>query len=409
MINVKLKQCSEGELGLKTRNLILQSRSKIVETPLRVATQYEIKRKRCVPTQITIDNEVILHAEPVIRLESFLHKDNYLYKKISSFETLHGDLNEIHGLIIPCLWPTNAVIEELSKSEKILDRFLNIIATMFTQSEADFDYEVVGIPPFKIPFGNYSAILRKLKRHFENYGISIVPMFLLDENFEKLVRFSVEVLGINLIGFRYGAVKMHLTKYLLVRHEYADKDIAFLSVNCDRVDNLEVRDFAIMHYLPFLGADLIASKIGPFAVVERDERYNFRFRIMLREELRAPIITQTSDEKRRQAFNELGAKLTDPVIGPMLNILTDSLKFETMKKKIVGLMESEDKEERREGEELYERMYSLTRIQELKASTEEFEDMRNFTKRDELNEYLDIRPSLKKVAKNLGVLNLYMA
>jgi len=397
MIEVKLKHISQDKFGFKSRIVSIKLK-KMIQTPNRAITNYEIYKKRKLPTQIHLKNDIVFHAEPVLSPDFPINRRS-IASKINSFETLHGDLVKIHELIIPCIWPK----KDLLKNVNFVRKLMNIIVVMFAESDAEYGYKIVGIPPlYGVTLSEYRQILKDVKGNFNKYNMEILPIFALDYNFESLVEYAVKDLNLSLIGFKYGQIKNYVPQYLFMRNYYADKDVAFMSVNTKRYENIGVSDFAVMHLLPFTGADLFVSWIGPFGW---GGKLVPSLRVLDRQNLRLPLLMTLDERQRDEIFREFLklANIKDVELEKVVEVLSKQEKLKKVIERIIQLLNSKQRDKIKMGRELCERINSLTRIQEVIASSKELYELQQYIKQDDVNHYLKNRPNLKMVGQRVNI------
>jgi len=153
-----------------------------------------------------------------------------------------------------------------------------------------------------------------------------------------------------------------------------------------RYENLGVNDFAIMHLLPFTGADLFVSKVSPFGYGRKPI---LSLRILDRLNLRFPLLMTLDENCRAEIFKEFLklVNIRDLELEKVVDVLIEEEKLKRIVEKITQLLNSDNKDKVKMGRELCERLNSLTRVQEVTASLKEFDELQQYIEQD----YISVR------------------
>ena len=404
MIRIKDGRRSESKRLHDLRSFTVQLGSKSVTTPTRVLTSSEIRRKRYVPTQIPLTNEVVI-IDVSINAEALVNPsksaNNKINKAIKKLESLYGDLYKLHYLM-PYVYPSGEKRKDILRNRNHIEKALGTIKLILSPFiEADYSFDIVLVPPFELGYSDYLDVLEKFMKAIENNDQIPVPVIdISHESFPKLIDYLVSNHGLTMIGVKYRKIVNNLSHYAYLYNNYKEKDVAFLIIDVDHRIDLGVKDVALPNYMPMLGFDIIASRLS----YGRPPRMpSFNFRLMDRTKLQLPLINSLDKSYRIRLFSELDINLDEGVIGDMIRVLTHDELLKRVKSKIIEDALSGDSKKKREAQEKYTRLYSLTRLQEIKASTKELSFLRDFILHDEIDEYYELRSNTKIVIKQINL------
>lgn len=413
MIEVKVHRIVEYP-PFRARSMKIRIGSRILYTPERMLTKGEIETKRKIPTYIPINNFIILIDIP-LNLTKVVEMDKsintHIERIINTLESLYGDLYWIHYLI-PYLVPIGKKYKEkiLSSVDKFYDKYLNTLLYVLLQ-RAEYKFKTVFIPPLLLERRKYSEIIKRIDNLFDKYNTQIIPIIdIARKDFPELILDLIDN-EINVIGLKYRPPRKHFREYTFLSSDsIMNKDVLFVMIDSKTYEDFRiVRDFAVMHYLPFNNIDILASHIYKGGFPDPTKPYNYNFRLLDRSSLRLPLIHELANEKIKKLLDELEINLDNKIILPIIERLIDHNKLNYWKENLEdrrkkALLEKNGKRKLRYIYEEYRSVYSLTRLQEVKASTNEFQYKREFLKKEDLEGYLNKRRQLVKiiqVIKNL--------
>jgi len=404
LIEVKIDSISQSKVYLGARSLRIKLDSKTVTTPSRVLTSSDIRKKRYVPTQIPLTNEIVLLDIPIdveALIEPSKEANSKIKNAIKKLESFYGDLHGIHYLI-PYIYPSGKKKEKVLKDKNLVEKALTTISLILHPSiDADYLFDIVCIHPFMVGYKDYIDVLRNSMKTFEKNNQLIIPVIdIAYPYFPRLIKELIDTYDVSIVGVKYRKIKNYLTNYAYLYNEFQDKDVAFLIVDVERRVRLGVKDFALPHYMPMFGFDLVTSRLsyGRFP-----GKVSFDFRLLDRAKLQLPLIDELDEPYRFSLFKELDVDLDHGILSNMIRILTNQDLYEKTKDEIKARIELNDNRESEIAREKYMRLYSLTRMQEIKASTNEFFYLRDFVRRGEIDEYYNKRDNLKIVAKRINI------
>ena len=203
------------------------------------------------------------------------------------------------------------------------------------------------------------------------------PLFVIDmkySNFSQAMEFLVKDLQSNLIGLISRDYFKCVQSYETLTR-YADQNVAFLALQVGRID-FGRYNISTMHYLPFLANDIYAVEI-PSAFVPKHTGLHESVLHKLRNiRLFDKQSLQINEISSYEAFDE---KIChdydgDSIIREMLENYAEA--------------ETDDKK--------YVMLNAFSRIDELKSSLSEFDNLQKFIKQESAKDYLQEKTTLKK-------------
>lgn len=419
MIRVKVGSIVEEGPGF-ARALEITIDNVRVETPDRVLVRTDLNAKRSVPTQIVLENKLVLLNIPLSALtlagapsdEANLH----LYRAAKELERLYGDLHGIHGLL-PYLYPSGKGSEDFLRNVGHVREF--VLEQLPALLEArDYYFGTVLVPPLRVPLNEYEDLLRSVVKRFEKLGAEVVPVLdvgLGSKRFIPLLNYVVNELDVRMVCVKYREVSRHLTTYQYLKR-FLNKSVGFIYIDVPRHYDLAVKDFAMTHLVPLLGSDLIAPRLPPYRGRWAPPRFTpGSFRLMHRKELRLPPISTLHPQTRASLLNELDIDFDMAMLSRMKRFIVeyeplerDMLRIAELQrrakasKKLQRPIPGEAREKMRKLRERLTSLYALTRIQEVKASTKELGILRHYIRSGEMKEYTRERHTLSQAIRILG-------
>jgi len=364
------------------RSLELKTSIGTVNTPTRMATIYEYRRKMHVPTIVPIENKITIGVDVLSEKETYkLMKENkFVERKIKNIEEW---LLRLYGLteLMYCIQPARSKKEPLAslasttKYEKFTDIVLRIQLSAGLQN--------LCIPYLRLPLSMYKELLRNIAKSYSKLRVFLVPIIDMKyENFKSLVSYIIDELEFKAIGFFYQSPKSVLLNYMFLE-KYVEDDVLFFMLETSRFETLVVKDFAVMHYLPFVFTDLYS--VRTYKRIKPSKKRKRKLRFFISDKLQVKgIYALTLNEKDRllrKIIEELEAKYIDPY---------DIIIVETLRNKPEEILSDENK---------FIAAYNLSKVHELKASTKEFNMLYNAIRKMETISYVNRKSTLRKVLR----------
>ncbi len=423
MIEVKVRSIVEEGPGFaRTAEITIDNIR--IETPSRVLVRTDLNAKRSVPTQIVLENKLVLLNIPLSALTlagaPSDKADLHLYRAVRELERLYGDLYGIHGLI-PYLYPSGKGSETFLKSVRHVREFVLRQLPMLLGAPRDYRFTTVLIPPLGVPLHEYRDLLKNAAKRFEQLGIEIIPVLdigLGTKKFIPLLDYVVNELDARMVCIKYREITSHLTAYQHLQN-FMDRSVGFMYIDVPRHYDFAVKDFAMTHLVPLLGSDLIAPHLPSYKGRWTPLRFTHgSFRLMHRKELRLPPISKLHPQTRVNLLDELEINFDRAMLSGMRRFIVeykpierDMLKITELQQQVKAFRErqrpipDEFKKELRKLRGRLTSLYALTRIQEVKASTKEFGTLRHYMKSGEMKEYTQDRRTLSRAIQVLSDLS----
>lgn len=336
-----------------TRSIEITTDKGTVITPNRGATGYEFNRKKILPSEITIENSITIHSKKFTGGEvAKLVSENGEYRKLvnavdrSDHVTEYSTLHLCSFQLASMAKNFPAPMVTLAREEN-LNNFLSAVIEM----QLEPNHDIISIPHFDLPFSQLQQVLKMTNDSIQK--LDKEAMFTLDLRYPQFT----ELLDYVAEEFQSKIISLVYRKYRDVRHNYrhlrnyARRDIAFLMTEVERAD-LESTNLSTMHYLPFLGNDIYAVELPPPNIPEEGKppkpKNPANIKVMNRNELTIESFP-TKSTSNTEILEELGNVEYDKLSEKLSNI--DQVRTDDRKYDIVN---------------------ALTRIHELKVSTEEF-------------------------------------
>jgi hypothetical protein len=352
-----------------SRAIEIKTNKGTAESPNRCATSYEYNRKAELPTETTIDNPVSVYTKKFTgnEVKNLLTTNTEYGKQLQAIERVDRvtEYSILH-LSTFQLYETSkegkAPLELLSEGDN-LNRFLKFLIDM--QYEAKHD--IISIPALNLPLSKLKTTLKDAYDAIEHLGKQ--PIFSFDlkyNNFREILDYVTNELHADLINLVYRK-KRDVPQHYDALGKFARKDIAFLMTDVNRID-FDHDELSTMHYMPFLGNDLFAIEIPPPAIPKKDkpkkDRNIINLKILDKNELTIkPLIN--SGISREEILQQLGNPSYDD-----LDIRLQSL------------------EEAKTDNDKYKILNALTKIQELRVSTNEFSVLGKHVKERSSKDYV---------------------
>jgi len=336
-----------------TRAIEIKTNKGITITPNRCATSYEFYRKAELPTEITVDNPVSIYNKKLTgkEVENLLTTNEEYGKQLKSIEkvdriTEYSTLHASTFQLAESSSTGNSPMETLKEGEN-LDKFLRFLIDM--QNEAMHD--IVSIPALNLP-------LNTLKKELKNANDAIrklnkQPLFSIDlkyDKFKEILDYVESEFQTNFINLIYRKKRDYPQHYDHLRN-FARKDIAFIMTDVNRID-FDHEGLSTMHYMPFLGNDLFAVETPGLAIPKKNTvpkpKNITNLKILKEDELTIKSIID-NDVSSKKILDQIGNPLANDLDLNLSNI--EEAKTDNKKYKILN---------------------ALTKIQELKVSSEEF-------------------------------------
>lgn len=388
--DVEVKSIDDSSKYLyPNRSIEIKTTKQDIMTPSRASTDSEYRQKALVPTALSIENPVSITIEELSgnKFDRLMNENGYFARIINRVE-LKSRLSQYSGLDLVLLKPTKSDKKDkatketryspmtlLKQNPQLLERFLRVIIKM--QQDAGFDQ--ISIPFVELSFQEFSKLAIEVNRITEKMDRQAI--FFVDMNyqdFKKAIDLIVNNLQSNVVGLYFQSYRRAHLSYEALR-EYIDKDVAFLTVQVERVG---LNEIATMHYLPFFGNDIYAVE-KPRGFSEKDEmgkpkkimyspqhvRLFDKNSLCVRHITAIPsVVEHLSEEYSR-----------DPVIPTVLHNFQEAT--------------TKDK---------YEILSAFSRVSELRSSSAEFANFQRFIKQNSAKDYVEEKQVLKQTLQEVA-------
>jgi len=389
IVDVKIKSIDDSSKYLyPNRTIEIKTARQNIMTPTRASTDSEYRQKALVPTALPIENPVSITIEELTanKFDRLMNENGYFARIINRVE-LKSRLSQYSGLDLVLLKPTKSDKKDkdtkepryspmtlLKQNPQLLERFLRVIIKM--QLDAGFDQ--ISVPFIELPFQEFSKLIIQINQTMEK--VNRQPIFFVDMNyqdFKKAIDLIVNNLQSNVVGLYFQSYKRAHLSYEILR-EYIDKDVAFLTVQVERVG---LNEISTMHYLPFFGNDVYAVE-KPRGFAEKDEMgkpkkimYNpERVRLFDRNSLCVRHIT---------AIPSVVERLSDEYSRDyMISDILHNYQEATTKDK-------------------YEVLNAFSKVSELRSSSMEFANFQRYIKQNSTKDYVEEKQVLKQTLQKV--------
>jgi len=382
------------------RSIEIRTSEGVVNTPTRAATLYEYNQKGRVPTETTIENGISLSIRKLNsdKVKEFL-LSNGTYRNMSSSIEEAEDMMKYSPFRAHIIQPTttqpieiqpdktkkklDSAVQYLAKNTKEREKFLRLIIKM----QSDLGLSIITVPYLGLPLSDYKQLVTETAKIIRNQGREPLYIFDLDyqkrgDKFAEAVSFLIKEAEIKLIAFPYRSFVRNAISYDTLS-QYITKDVAFLSINTEREDELNSQ-ISTMHYLPFMGNDIYAIKSPRYVPPPEQAETSAAGTSGKKQELTTDsikffnprnLLIESSAQRVRQPplvleeMNEKNNSKLLEVLDDYGNIGTDSDKMNVFR--------------------------ALSKIHELKSSTKEFAKLQKLVDSQESKVYVEEKTYLK--------------
>ena len=366
-----------------TRSLRIRTTDGYFDTPNRSVTSYEYNRKKNIPSEFSIENKTSIYSKKFSAgdISRLINSNDEFSKQVIGIERANSSAQysilQLSSFSIAKTALRGPNPYEILSSDRNLDSFVSSIIDM--QIEAGND--MISIPQMNLDFTRLTELYRRINRTLEK--LDKQPIFNLDLKYEYFIPLLYFVydnfspLLINLTYGRYRDFRLHY-KYL---EKYADKDIAFILSNIERMDENHF-NLSTMHYMPFLGSDLYAV------------------------DLPAPNIPVKGKPKKEKNLTNLKILNSNDMTFSPINTYQQPLDF------ILDQLEGTDNQmlqniitnipEAKYDEQKYDILNALTRVYELKVSSDEFNSLQNHIINKSSIDYVNDKKSFESRLRVIG-------
>ena len=397
MMKIRKVIFNETEEGIFTRKVSIDIGNRIIETPSRTLTLTDIKSKRQLPTSIPLEADLLILHTPLDleKLFSSSEKEanSYFQKLTERLESYYGVMQGIQ-YIIPFIFTKKN--EKVQLNEKHLKDLLKIIEFLIL-NEADYTFDTIILEAPTLRLSLHKEFLKHIIRSLDSVGVQVIPVIDIgDRNFYELIDLLDKEFSLEFIGVKYRMIRKYFRQYIKLMNiaTTKERDSVLIILNVERyIEKLrgtDVRDFALPHYMPFIGFDIIVPKsTSIYQPGHPGPLIKPKLRLFKREELTLPLLAEMSFEDKLNAVRELAV---DYYRDEELNEIARKILSNKINEIIEELVkkQKEDKYAR----EMLVRLYAFTRTQEVKASMNEFEYFRSIS---DLGEYLQERENIVKI------------
>lgn len=397
-IDVNVKTIDHSALYLPpSRTIEIKTSKGNILTPVRASTSYEFKKKAQVPTDIPIDTEISINVQKLNykNLQSLLTTNGYL-ENLSRKIDLNNRLEQYSKLRISLLQPTSSEARDpksknviypsgmtfLQQNPTELNKFIRILIN--TQHLMGLD--LIAIPFLDLPLEVMKSTILNVGKSVEK--INREPFFVIDmkyPRFSEVIELLVENLQSKIIGLIFRDYLKCVQSYEALA-KYDDHDVAFFSLQVDRID-LERDNLSTMHYLPFLGNDIYSVVIpGPF-IPSPSDKNSTEDRVSSVHNLRNIRIF----DKRSLQVNEIRS----------YEHLDEKISSEYKDDNIIQVMLKNFAEAETDNRK-YGMLNAFSRVDELKSSLSEFNNLQRYIKQESSKDYLQEKETLEKALRPMS-------
>jgi len=382
--SIKIKSIDEkSQYFHPSRTVEIRTNEGRVLTPNRASTIYEFNQKIAIPAITPIDNPISMSVKKMNKnkLELFL-KENGLYKNwyrrlIESDEMMRYSILRAH-IIQPTTsqiviknadGSKNVVpsgIEFLANNPNLQERFVRLIIKM----QIDADLDVISIPFLNFPLSEYKRFVTLITKQL--HSMNKEPLFVFDlqyqkrgDKFEEAMNFFIKQSEIRLLAFANRSFNTAPISYDILS-QYVHSDIVFLSFEVDRSDS-RYDSISKMHYFPFIGNDVYSVKTPRFIPDPNKPKFERKLEQIKFFNPKNLLIENSNVRlsKPAQILDEIHES-SDKWLKTILNNVNEA-------------SSNQDK---------ISVVNALSKIHELKSSTEEFTEVQKRIKSGESTEYI---------------------
>lgn len=341
-------------------------------TPNRCVTSYEFNRKAEVPASVPISNQVSVYGKRLTGRDvtDLLTTNTWLRgqirrlekaNRVAAYSVLHVPAFEIARTC-----STGPAPMDTLSAEKNLAKFMRLLISM--QDEAGCG--VISVPHLDLPLGSLKKTLSDAAEAIAKLGRQ--PLFSADlgyGKFPQILDYLVDDLQSDMIALNHRK-RRDFPQHYDGMGSLARKDVAFLMTGIDRMD-AEHGDLSTMHYMPFFGNDLMAVETPPPAIAPSDKPKNpANLKALDRDELvLLPVTDDRVSEKNilDRAWDQMPADLRHDISH------IDEIRRDPKKYSIIN---------------------SMTRLQELITSTDEFSALTAHVRERSARDYVASKKNL---------------
>ena len=364
--------------GYPKRVVEFKTKNGNFQTPARAITNHEFAQKVTAATDVTYDPDITI----MVKRLNYDHLSNFL-KTDAPFENLSGQLRtqlergQNSKINLSLLKLTSSkdnkkrTPHQLLQNKRIRDKFLRMII----QLQKGQGLDTITIPYIALPETESKKMIKDVSDYLEKENLNGVFFFDMNKKFPTLLKYSVDEIGLPLIGINYKRYTSAIQSYETIR-DYYDKDVGFFMDDTIR-DDSKNENMSSMHFMPFLGCDVFSSFVP---TVGRGSEGTFKERVgKIKFFHKKPLtVDRLIDENIdvEQILDEIN-RPKDEKIRSMLSDLDDIPKDEI--------------------ETRLSRIRSFSKVHEAKASKDEFPELRKHIKDRSTKDYVD--DGKKKILK----------
>jgi len=368
------------------RTIEIKTSGRSILTPMRAATSYEYHEKAKVPTDIPINNPIVIDVEKLdsSRFEKLLTTNHYFGKLMRKLD-LNNRLAQHADLRLTLLQPTVTPKKDVKTGAKLQDSPMNILKQDHALREKFIRFIIrlhqeaglspITIPFVELPFHTFQEVVRQINRSLER--LNEQPVFFVDlnyTNFEQAIDFLANEIQSKMIGLIFRRFRQYPLSYDTLS-KYVDKDIAFLAAQVYRYDPY-YDDISAMHYLPFFGNDIYAVEIPtPFSSSAKGDH------------IRPP-----QDRLKYIRFYDEKSLQVSPLASR--ESVIDRLASEFRSDAIISSILQHYREARTDDSK-YKVLNAFSKVNELNTSSLEFERLQNYIKQSSTKEYVEEKKVLQ--------------
>lgn len=359
-----------------TRSIEIKTDKGNTITPDRCVTSYEFNRKAELPTEINLDNSVSVYNKKLTGndVKNLLTTNEEFGKQLNAIEKVDRitEYSILHTSTFQ-LAETSSVGKspmEFLNEKYNMDKFLRFMIKL--QTEANHD--MISIPSLNLPLSDLKILLKKTNDSIVTLGKQ--PLFSLDLKYPKfndILDYITNELQVNFVNLNYRKYREVPQHYDHLRN-FARKDVAFMMTNVERIDS-EHDDLSTMHYMPFLGNDLFAVHAPPPVIPKKGvtpKPKNLQNLKILKDNELTIIPILDSSVSSLKILDQIGNPMSNDIDLSLANI--QEAKTDNTKYKILN---------------------ALTKIHELKSSTDEFSIFSKHVKERSSKDYVKTKEKLE--------------
>jgi len=395
-VNVKAIDNSAPYLP-PTRTVELKTSNGNIVTPVRASTSYEFKKKAQVPTDIPIDTEISINVQKLNykNLQNLLTTNGYL-ENLSRKIDLNNRLEQYSKLRVSLLQPTSSETRDpksknviypsgmtlLQNNPTELIKFIRIVIS----AQHLMGLDLITIPFLDQPLEAMKTMILNVEKTVEK--IDRQPFFVIDlkyPGFSQIIELLVKNLQQKIIGLIFRDYLKCVQSYEALS-KYVDHDVAFFSLQVDRFD-LDHDNLSTMHYLPFLGNDIYSVVTpGPF--------------------IPSPSNKDSSDTRVSGVHSLRNIRLFDKWSLQVNEIrsyehLDEKISSEYKEDDIIRVMLNNFAEAETDARK-YGMLNAFSRVDELKSSLSEFNNLQRYIKQESTKDYLEEKETLQKALRPMS-------